>query len=65
MGRDHEDLEECPKMSEHEAEEVIKLIDNNNDGKIDYEEFLSMMLEMDNEQHDSDHEAAETAAAAV
>ena len=41
-------------MEEAEADEVIGYIDGNGDGKIDYEEFLTMMLECELDEFDSD-----------
>lgn len=44
-------------MLEAEAEEIISYIDLNGDDKIDYEEFLTMMDDVDlGEYSDSDHE---------
>ena len=44
-------------MEELEADEIISYIDVNGDDKIDYEEFLLMMQNVElRDFHDSDHE---------
>eukprot|EP00116_Pleurobrachia_bachei_P017601 sb/3477863/ len=46
-------------MTDSEADEIISYIDKSNDQKIDYEEFLTMLMEadceIDNEDDDDDH----------
>ena len=46
-------------MTDSEADEIISYIDKSNDQKIDYEEFLTMLMEadceIDNDEDDDDH----------